>query len=56
MLEDNFIHVFEESAKLDMFRVYHHVRQSMAFERRFDDVTESVSGIHMHASFTHRFL
>ena len=55
-LEHNFARVFEELARLDMFRVYHRVRQNTAFECRFHDApTESVSGVHMHESSTNSF-
>ena len=51
MLEHNFACVFEESARLDMFRIYHRARQNMAFECRFCDAPmEFVSDTHMHES------
>ena len=57
MFEHNFARVFEESARLDMFRIYYFARQNTAFERRFNDTsTESISGAHMHKSFLHKFL
>ena len=45
--------LFEELARLDMFRVYHRACQNTAFD---DAPTESVSDTHMHESSTHRFL
>jgi len=53
MLEYNFDSVFEESARLDIFRVYYRTRQNTntTFERRFDDApTEFVPDAHMHES------
>ena len=47
MLEHNFAHVFEKSAR--MFGVYHRVHQNMAFEYCFDHaLIESVFGAHMY--------
>jgi len=53
MLEYNFDSDFEESARLDIFRVYYRTRQTTntTFERRFDDApTEFVPDAHMHES------
>jgi len=45
-LEHNFTHVFEELARLDMFRVYHRARQNgFQIPKCFDEApTESVPG------------
>ena len=55
MFEYNFTRVFEESAKLDMFRVYL-PRQNINSERRFDDAPTELPGAHMYEFSAHRFL
>jgi len=55
MLEHNFARVFEESARLDMFRVYPRPSEyGFRTQFRWRGLTESVSS--MHESSTHRFL